>query len=88
MVDRPLLMRSVTAWQDLHAPRRSSRSAKQSANSTQTGGPHAQALRPLTKRGQVQIGNHTFRHVDLLRLTDRLVLSKIDAWIIKTFGVT
>ena len=53
--------------------------------------PRAQTLRPLIERGQVQIGNHTWAHSDLRRMSDaamRADLERNDAWIQKTFGIT
>lgn len=53
--------------------------------------PHAPVLRPLIEAGQVQIGNHTFKHLDLTRLPDsrvRTELERNDEWIQTTFGIT
>ncbi len=53
--------------------------------------PHAAALAPLIERGQVQIGNHTFNHLLLPKLSDTQVAAEIEQneqWIEKTFGVT
>lgn len=53
--------------------------------------PHADALRALIEAGQVQIGNHTFSHLDLKRLSDHQIeaeLERNEAWIATTFGVT
>jgi peptidoglycan/xylan/chitin deacetylase (PgdA/CDA1 family) len=50
-----------------------------------------EALRPLVERGQVQIGNHTWSHLDLLRMTDSAIrtdLERNEEWIQKTFGIT
>ncbi|MCU1595022.1 MAG: polysaccharide deacetylase [Frankiales bacterium] len=52
---------------------------------------HAFVLRGLIDAGQVQIGNHTFSHKDMRRLSDRKLTEEIernDAWIQQTFGVT
>ena len=53
--------------------------------------PHARVLRPLIEAGQVQIGNHTYDHKDLTRLTDGQVREQVErneAWIERTFGTT
>jgi peptidoglycan-N-acetylglucosamine deacetylase len=53
--------------------------------------PQVQTLRPLIERGQVQIGNHTWSHTDLLRMSDaamRADLERNEEWIEKTFGIT
>jgi peptidoglycan/xylan/chitin deacetylase (PgdA/CDA1 family) len=53
--------------------------------------PHAEALRPLIEAGQVQIGNHTFSHKDVKRLSDRRLteeLERNDEWVASTFGFT
>jgi peptidoglycan/xylan/chitin deacetylase (PgdA/CDA1 family) len=53
--------------------------------------PHAPTLRGLVEAGQVQIGNHTFSHPDLKKLTDaqvRAELERNEQWIQATFGVT
>jgi peptidoglycan/xylan/chitin deacetylase (PgdA/CDA1 family) len=52
---------------------------------------HAYALRPLIEAGQVQIGNHTFSHKDVKRLTDSGIeeeLQKNEDWVAATFGTT
>lgn len=52
---------------------------------------HAPALRGLIEAGQVQIGNHTYSHKDMKKLSDRRLTAEIeknDAWIQRTFGVT
>ena len=52
---------------------------------------HSQALRPLIERGQVQIGNHTWSHTDLQRMSDSAIradLERNEEWIQRTFGVT
>jgi peptidoglycan/xylan/chitin deacetylase (PgdA/CDA1 family) len=49
------------------------------------------ALAPLIEKGQVQIANHTFNHLDLPTLSDTRVASEIsqnEEWIEQTFGVT
>jgi peptidoglycan/xylan/chitin deacetylase (PgdA/CDA1 family) len=51
----------------------------------------AQTLRPLVERGQVQIGNHTWSHTDLQRMSDSAIradLERNDEWIQRTFGIT
>ncbi|MCU1601515.1 MAG: polysaccharide deacetylase [Frankiales bacterium] len=53
--------------------------------------PHADALRPLVEAGQVQIGNHTYRHQDLRRLSDHGIeeeLQKNEDWVQATFGTS
>lgn len=48
-------------------------------------------LRDLVSVGQVQIGNHTWGHENLLRLSTSRIADQIDrneAWIADTFGVT
>ena len=52
---------------------------------------HAPALDPLIETGQVQIGNHTFSHLDLKQLPDARVeeeLERNNDWIEATFGTT
>jgi peptidoglycan/xylan/chitin deacetylase (PgdA/CDA1 family) len=52
---------------------------------------HADALRPLIEAGQVQIGNHTFSHKDVKRLSDSGIeeeLQKNEEWVAETFGTT
>ena len=53
---------------------------------------HADTLRPLIEAGQVQIGNHTFSHKDLLaHRTDADIqadVEKNEQWIETTFGIT
>lgn len=52
---------------------------------------HATALRPLIEAGQVQIGNHTYTHRDMLRLPDAAIRADIERneeWIERTFGIT
>ena len=53
--------------------------------------PHAEALRPLVEAGQVQIGNHTFSHKDVKRLSDGAFeeeLQRNEDWVAETFGTT
>ncbi len=53
--------------------------------------PHAAVLRPLIEAGQVQIGNHTYSHHDLRKLSASAIeaeLERNETWIQKTFGVT
>lgn len=52
---------------------------------------HREILAPLIERQQVQIGNHTWSHRDLSRLSESAVaeeLERNEAWIEKTFGIT
>jgi peptidoglycan/xylan/chitin deacetylase (PgdA/CDA1 family) len=52
---------------------------------------HAAALRPLIEAGQVQIGNHTYTHRNMLGLTDaalRTDIERNEEWIEQTFGIT
>jgi peptidoglycan/xylan/chitin deacetylase (PgdA/CDA1 family) len=51
----------------------------------------AETLRPLVERGQVQVGNHTWSHTDLQRMTDSAIradLERNEDWIQRTFGIT
>jgi peptidoglycan/xylan/chitin deacetylase (PgdA/CDA1 family) len=53
--------------------------------------PHADALRPLVEAGQVQIGNHTFGHKDVKRLSDSGIEQQLqdnEDWVQSTFGTT
>jgi peptidoglycan-N-acetylglucosamine deacetylase len=53
--------------------------------------PHAETLRGLIERGQVQIGNHTYSHKDLREMSDANVRSELernDDWVTRTFGIT
>jgi peptidoglycan/xylan/chitin deacetylase (PgdA/CDA1 family) len=53
--------------------------------------PHADRLRPLIAAGQVQIGNHTWSHPNLVRLAAGAVREQIERneeWIQATFGIT
>ncbi len=48
-------------------------------------------VRPLIEAGQVQIGNHTWDHQDLVKLSDAAVSDEItrnESWIEDTFGIT
>ena len=52
---------------------------------------HADALRPLVESGQVQIGNHTFNHKDLRRLSRHGIEKELqdnEDWVVATFGTT
>jgi len=52
---------------------------------------HAKALRPLIADGQVQIGNHTYTHLSIVRRSPTAVRADVernDDWIRNTFGVT
>jgi peptidoglycan/xylan/chitin deacetylase (PgdA/CDA1 family) len=52
---------------------------------------HADALRPLVEAGQVQIGNHTFSHRDVRRLSDSALeeeLQRNEDWVAETFATT
>jgi peptidoglycan/xylan/chitin deacetylase (PgdA/CDA1 family) len=52
---------------------------------------HATALRGLIEAGQVQIGNHTYSHKNMKRLSDSKLTEEIernDLWIQQTFGIT
>ena len=51
---------------------------------------HADLWRPLIESGQVQVGNHTWSHVELTTLTDDEIaadLEKNEAWILDLWGV-
>jgi len=53
--------------------------------------PHAPRLRSLIEAGQVQIGNHTFSHPDITRISTARVREEIERneqWIESTFGIT
>jgi peptidoglycan-N-acetylglucosamine deacetylase len=53
--------------------------------------PLAPVLRPLIESGQVQIGNHTYNHYNLLDLSNAGVVAQItenETWIEDTFGIT
>jgi peptidoglycan/xylan/chitin deacetylase (PgdA/CDA1 family) len=50
-----------------------------------------ETLQPLIANGQVQIGNHTWDHANLLTLSASAIrdeLTRNDAWVQKTFGIT
>jgi peptidoglycan/xylan/chitin deacetylase (PgdA/CDA1 family) len=52
---------------------------------------HADVLRPLVEAGQLQIGNHTWTHQNLLHETDAAIradIEKNEQWIQQTFGIT
>lgn len=53
--------------------------------------PHAKALAPLIEKGQVQIGNHTFTHKNLIGRPESAIRADVErneAWINKIFGIT
>jgi len=53
--------------------------------------PRAERLRRLIATGQVQIGNHTMSHLNLLESDDATIRAEIEAneqWIQRVFGVT
>lgn len=53
--------------------------------------PHAPTLRALVQSGQVQIGNHTYSHLDVTRLSAARVQTELERneyWIQQTFGIT
>jgi peptidoglycan-N-acetylglucosamine deacetylase len=53
--------------------------------------PLASTLKPLIEAGQVQIGNHTFNHSWLTRLTDSQITAQLEQneeWIQQTYGIT
>jgi len=53
--------------------------------------PLASTLRPLVEAGQVQIGNHTFNHWDLTKLSDAQITAQLEQneeWIQRTYGIT
>ncbi|MDQ3476935.1 MAG: polysaccharide deacetylase family protein [Actinomycetota bacterium] len=53
--------------------------------------PRAERLRSLIETGQVQIGNHTMSHLNLLESDDATIRADIEAneqWIQRVFGVT
>jgi peptidoglycan/xylan/chitin deacetylase (PgdA/CDA1 family) len=52
---------------------------------------HADVLRPLIEAGQIQIGNHTWTHKNLLGRSDSAIradVEKNEQWIQSTFGIT
>jgi peptidoglycan-N-acetylglucosamine deacetylase len=53
--------------------------------------PLAATLKPLIEAGQVQIGNHTFNHPDLTKLTDAQITAQLEQneeWIQQAYGIT
>jgi peptidoglycan/xylan/chitin deacetylase (PgdA/CDA1 family) len=51
---------------------------------------HADLIRPLVQSGQIQLGNHTFDHVDLTHLSDSGVIDELQRnhdFILNTYGV-
>ncbi|WP_217634355.1 polysaccharide deacetylase family protein [Herbiconiux ginsengi] len=51
---------------------------------------HADLLRPLVQSGQIQLGNHTFDHVDLTKLSDADVLDQLQrnhGFLQSTYGI-
>jgi peptidoglycan/xylan/chitin deacetylase (PgdA/CDA1 family) len=53
--------------------------------------PHAVRLRPLVEAGQIQIGNHTYSHEDMLGRGNAAIRADIERneeWIERTFGIT
>ena len=51
---------------------------------------NAAAIRPLVEAGQIQLGNHTFDHVDLTSLSDSQVVDQLQRnhdFILTTYGV-
>jgi peptidoglycan/xylan/chitin deacetylase (PgdA/CDA1 family) len=53
--------------------------------------PHAKTLAPLIEKGQVQIGNHTFTHQNLVGRSESSIRGDVERneqWINKTFGIT
>jgi peptidoglycan/xylan/chitin deacetylase (PgdA/CDA1 family) len=53
--------------------------------------PHADTLKPLLERQQVQIINHTFSHHDLVKMTDAQItgeLERNEEWVNQHFGIT
>jgi peptidoglycan-N-acetylglucosamine deacetylase len=54
-------------------------------------GPLADQLKPLIAAGQVQIGNHTYSHANLLSLSNGAIAAELernDEWVQNTFGIT
>lgn len=52
---------------------------------------HAEALKPLIEKGQVQLGNHTFTHQAVTGRSASAIQDDIhrnEEWINKTFGIT
>ena len=53
--------------------------------------PHADVIKPLLERQQVQIINHTFSHHDLTKMTDAQITTELehnDEWVQQNFGIT
>jgi peptidoglycan/xylan/chitin deacetylase (PgdA/CDA1 family) len=53
--------------------------------------PLATTLKPLIEAGQVQIGNHTFNHYALTKLSDAQITAQLEQneeWIQQTYGIT
>lgn len=53
--------------------------------------PLAATLKPLIEAGQVQIGNHTFNHPSLTKLSDAQITAQLEQneeWIQQTYGIT
>ena len=53
--------------------------------------PLAETLKPLIEAGQVQIGNHTFHHPWLTKISDNQIVAELEQneeWIQSTYGVT
>ncbi|HEY2696311.1 MAG TPA: polysaccharide deacetylase family protein [Pseudonocardiaceae bacterium] len=53
--------------------------------------PHADVIKPLLERKQVQIINHTFSHHDLTKMTDAQITTELernDEWVRQNFGIT
>jgi peptidoglycan/xylan/chitin deacetylase (PgdA/CDA1 family) len=53
--------------------------------------PHADVIKPLLERQQVQIMNHTFSHHDLTKMTDAQITTELehnDEWVQQNFGIT
>jgi peptidoglycan/xylan/chitin deacetylase (PgdA/CDA1 family) len=52
---------------------------------------HAAVLRPLVEAGQIQIGNHTWSHLNIVKRADAAIRDDIERneeWIEHTFGIT
>ena len=53
--------------------------------------PHTDRLRALIQAGQVQIGNHTWAHSNLMTRSDAAIRTEIEKnedWIERTYGIT
>lgn len=51
----------------------------------------ADILRPLIASGQVEIGNHTYNHADLTKLSDQAIIDELvenDEYLTRIFGVS